>query len=117
MKAGANRAVAGLLIVGLLASVVLAAAVSFYSSSAPDGLQSVAQEQGFADTEDQSAGGQTGLAGYDVAGVDDERTSIGLAGIIGVAITAVAAFGLFLFLSSGKPDTDPALDPAADPRG
>ena len=64
-----TRAVAILLIVGMLGSIVLATLVSFYASSAPDGLEKVAQQTGFADEEKSSATADSPLAGYEVSGV------------------------------------------------
>lgn len=125
MKDTTNRTIAGILIIGLLASVVLAGLVSFYASSSPDGLESVAEQHGFADSAEDSATADSALADYGVAGVDDERLSVGLAGVMGVGVTALVGFGLFLFLSSGKGDTaaeseqtlpQPYPD-AADPNG
>lgn len=121
MKASTNRAVAGILIVGLLASVVLAGFVSFYASSQPDGLESVAAEQGFAETAEDSATSDSALADYGVEGLEDERWSVGLAGVMGVGLTALIGFGLFLFLASGPRSTDSRQDqsnsPSADRRG
>ncbi len=124
MKESTNRAIAGVLILGLLASVVLAGLVSFYASSSPDGLESVAEQQGFGDAAEDSAAADSALADYGVDGVADERLSVGLAGVVGVAITALVGFGLFLVLSSGRgrPGTTAAeaaterRDPA-DPNG
>jgi hypothetical protein len=38
------------------------------------------------------------LADYSFAGLDNERISAAIAGIIGVLLTAVVSFGLFSFL-------------------
>lgn len=96
LKRGTVRAVAAVVIVGMLASVVLASVASFYASSAPDGLERVAQDEGFAGTARDSASADSPLADYTTGG--DDRFSVGMAGLIGVAITAVAAFGLFAVL-------------------
>lgn len=124
MKDSTNRTIAGVLIVGMLASVVLAGLVSFYASSSPDGLESVAQEQGFGETAEDSATSDSALADYGVDGVEDERWSVGLAGVLGVGITALAGFGLFLVLSAGRGrPQSAAAEPAterrdpADPNG
>lgn len=115
MKESTNRTVAVFLIVGLLASVVLAGFVSFYASSHPDGLEAVAEEQGFAETAADSPVGGSALADYGVAGVEDERWSVGLAGVVGVGITALVGFGLFLFLASGSGTTPSRSSDATDP--
>jgi cobalt/nickel transport system permease protein len=92
-----RRAIAVVLLVGMLGSTLLAAGVSFYSSPEPDGLQRVAIDQGFEDARTTSATSDSPFAGYAVGG-DRERFSVGVAGALGVAITAVAAFTFFALL-------------------
>lgn len=94
-----TRAVAAVVVVGLLVSVVLAALVSFYASSAPDGLEKVAQDTGFIESAQDSATAESPLADYTFGGDSgDGRFSVGMAGLIGVGVTALAAFGLFAAL-------------------
>jgi cobalt/nickel transport system permease protein/cobalt/nickel transport protein len=88
-----------LLWIGLGLCLVLAGLVSFYASSDPDGLERVGEDIGFIDAARDSAVADSPLSDYAVAGVGDERLSVGLAGAIGVLVTAVAAFGLFLGLA------------------
>ena len=79
---------------GLIVALGLAFFVSPLASSSPDGLNKVAIDKGFSDTEkDHTLEGP--LAGYGVKGVDDEKLSTGLAGIIGVAVTF--GIGMVLF--------------------
>lgn len=87
---------------GLLVSLLLAGFVSFYASSHPDGLEKVAEEIGFIETAEDPATAGSALADYGVAGVENERASVGLAGVIGVAATGVVATGLFLYLGKRK---------------
>lgn len=100
----ATRAVAVLVIIGMLASVVLASVASFYASSAPDGLERVAQDNGFADTAQESAAAGSPLADYSTGG--DGRFSVGMAGLIGVVITAAAGFALFTLLAPRSSGAD-----------
>jgi hypothetical protein len=95
-----NRLVA----VGLVLSLVLAGGASYYASSQPDGLEKVAGDVGFLDSAQESVVEDSPLSGYEVAGVDNERISGGLAGIIGVASTAAISFGLFYALRRFKKD-------------
>ena len=74
---------------GLVAAALLAALAGPFASREPDGLQRVAADQGFAETEREHALGDAPLAGYSVEGVEDERVGTGLAGIAG-ALTAAA---------------------------
>jgi cobalt/nickel transport protein len=86
----------------LLVSLVLAGIVSFYASSHPDGLEKVAETIGFMETaKDHSIAGIP-LADYGVKGVESERLSVGLAGVIGVLSTAGISVGLFYFLRKDK---------------
>ena len=87
-----------LVAVGLVLSLVLAGGVSYYASSQPDGLEKVAGDVGFLDSAEESAVKDSPLAEYGVAGIENERLSGGLAGVIGVASTAAISFGLFYAL-------------------
>ncbi|WP_205474377.1 PDGLE domain-containing protein [Nocardioides sp. SYSU D00038] len=78
----------------LLVSVVLAGIVSFYAASSPDGLTKVSQDEGFADTEKEHRTGDGPFAGYGTEGVDDERLSGGLAGVVGVVVVLVLGAGV-----------------------
>lgn len=87
---------------GVLLSLVLAGVVSFYASSHPDGLEKVASDIGFIETAKDPATAGSALADYEVAGVENQRASVGIAGVIGVVATGVAATGLFLYLGKRK---------------
>ncbi len=83
------------LLVGGLVAVVLAAVLSFYASSNPDGLEKVAGDHGILTAAQDSATAGSPLADYSTTGVSDDRLSTGLAGLVGVAVTGAVAFGLF----------------------
>jgi cobalt/nickel transport system permease protein/cobalt/nickel transport protein len=85
--------------VGLAVSLLLAGVVSYYASSSPDGLNKVAEDLGFAGAAQDSATSGSPLAGYEASGVEHDRLSVGLAGVVGVLLTAALAFGLFLWLA------------------
>jgi hypothetical protein len=87
---------------GLLVSLVLAGFVSFYASSHPDGLEKVAEELGFIETAKDPATAGSALADYGVAGVENERASVGVAGVIGVAATGIVATSFFIYLGKRK---------------
>ena len=65
-------------------ALLLAFFVSPEASSSPDGLEKVATDKGFIDTGTDHALADLPTADYGVEGVDNERLSTGLAGIIGV---------------------------------
>ncbi len=94
--------------VGLAISLLLAGAVSFYASSAPDGLDRVATDLGFSSTAQDSAAAGSPLAGYGLDGVSDERFSVGLAGVVGLAVTGLLAFGVFTWLARRSRRPGPA---------
>lgn len=80
---------------GMLVALGLAFFVSPLASSSPDGLQKVAQDQGFISNAQDHPLGDGPLADYGVDGVEDERLATGLAGLIGVVITFGAGMILF----------------------
>ena len=98
----------GFLLVGLLVSLLLAGLVSGFASSDPDGLEKVAEEKGFLETAEDSALADGPLADYAVRGVEDERLSTGLAGVIGVSITFAFGLGLFALVRRGRSSDDDA---------
>ena len=84
-----------LVVVGLVLSLVLAGGLSYYASSQPDGFEKSAGEIGFLDTAEESPLAGSPLAEYGVAGVENERLSGALAGVIGVGATAGISFVIF----------------------
>lgn len=92
-------------IAGFVLSLLLAGVVSFYASSSPDGLEKVAQDVGFIDTAKDHTNADGTLANYGVKGIDNERASVGVAGVIGVIATAVVA-GVGFKLIARKPKKD-----------
>jgi hypothetical protein len=89
-------------IVGLTLSLLIAGFLSFYASSAPDGLEKVAIDLGFIDKAKDSAVADSALADYGVAGVGQERLSVGLAGVIGVIVTGIVMFLIIRLVGKKK---------------
>ncbi len=87
---------------GLLITLFLAGILSFYASSHPDGLEKVAAKIGFIETAEEPATSGSALADYGVKGVENERASVGIAGVIGVVATGIVATGLFYYLGRRK---------------
>jgi hypothetical protein len=83
---------------GLAVALALAFFVSPQASSEPDGLNKVAIDEGFADQESAHASDGSPVAGYEVEGVDNDRLSTGLAGVVGVGVTFAVVGGLALGL-------------------
>ncbi|MDQ3217810.1 MAG: PDGLE domain-containing protein [Actinomycetota bacterium] len=87
---------------GLLVAIALALLVSPFASGNPDGLNKVAIDQGFDDTAEQHALEDGPLAGYGVRGIDNQRASKGLSGLIGVVATFGVGFLLFGALRASR---------------
>ena len=87
-----------LFLVGLLVSLLVAGGVSYYASSHPDGLEQVAEQVGFDDAVEEHAAADGPLADYQLRGVENERLSGGLAGVIGASVVLLVAGGLGLAL-------------------
>jgi hypothetical protein len=106
LKPSTTRVVAIIVVVGMLLSAVVAAVVSFYASSQPDGLERVVRDTGFAESAAESANADSPLAGYGIEGVENARASAAGAGLVGVAVTAAVGFGLFAWLKPRKPSSE-----------
>jgi PDGLE domain len=84
------------LIAGMAVALFVAAVVSYYASSAPDGLEKVAADKGINVNEKDHPLGDAPFADYSSEGIENERLSGGLAGIAGVALTFVIGGALFV---------------------
>ena len=89
-------------LVFLLVTIGLAGIVSFYASSSPDGLEKVAEDVGFIETAKDHSLDNSALADYGVAGLENERLSVGIAGILGVIATGVLMYLIIKFISRKK---------------
>ena len=92
-------------IAGFVISLFLAGVVSFYASSSPDGLEKVAEDIGFIETAKDHTIADGTLADYGVKGIENERASVGVAGVAGVIGTAIVA-GVGFTLIARKPKKD-----------
>ena len=87
------------LVSGFVVSLFLAGVVSFYASSNPDGLEKVAEDIGFIETAKDHTYADGALADYGVKGIENERASVGVAGVIGVIGTAIVGGALFTLIA------------------
>jgi hypothetical protein len=102
------------LVAGLLVTAGLALVVSGFAASSPDGLERVAEDKGFLETARDHLFADGPLADYAVKGVDNERLSTGLSGLIGVLVTFGVGWALFALvraLRSRREDSDPTRAP------
>ena len=91
---------------GLLVAIGLAMLVSGFASSSPDGLNKVAEDHGFAAKAKEHLFENGPLAGYAVKGVNSDRLSTALAGLIGVLVTFGVGLALFALLRAMRSDHD-----------
>ena len=91
------------IVMGVLVSALLAGGASFYANSNPDGLEKVAQDIGFIQSAKDNANADSSLVDYGLKGIENERLSVGVAGLIGVVATGAISGGLFLLLRRKKP--------------
>jgi len=83
-----------------LAVCLLVACLSPLASSSPDGLERVAEDNGFIDL-GQEAPFQV-IADYVFPGMENEAIATVLAGLIGTLVLFGVAYGLAWLLKSGK---------------
>ncbi len=83
-----RRSNAALLAGGLAAALLVVALLAPNASDAPDGLERVAEDEGFADRAEERSGP---LSGYAVPGVGNEAASTILAGALGTLAAAALA--------------------------
>jgi hypothetical protein len=91
-------ALGAFIVAGLVVTLALAFFVSPQASSQPDGLNKVAAEKGFNAREQAHTLADGPLAEYSTKGIDSERLSTGVAGVIGVAVTFALGVGLVFLL-------------------
>lgn len=90
-----------MLLIGAIAAILITGVVfSQFSSSDPDGLEFVAEQQGFDQTAETHSLESTPLAGYG----DSSIAGKAIAAVVGLVLTAGIGFGLFWFLRK-RPDT------------
>ncbi|MBC7253134.1 MAG: PDGLE domain-containing protein [Actinobacteria bacterium] len=115
-----NKGIYVFILAGLLVSVALALLVSPWASSAPDGLEKVAEDKGFLEKAEETdpAWESAPIPDYAVPGltretVDEEtgevveeptKPATALAGFIGTVAIFLIAWGLALVLKKKKPE-------------
>jgi cobalt/nickel transport protein len=95
-----------LVVSGLLVALLLAGVVSFYASGSPDGLERVAEDEGFLDRAEEHAAAEGPLADYQAKGVENDRLAGGVAGVTGALVVLLVTGGLVYVVR--RRDTEPA---------
>ncbi|WP_232679057.1 PDGLE domain-containing protein [Nocardioides sp. R-C-SC26] len=78
----------------LLVALLVAGVASYYASSHPDGLEFVAEKTGFLHAAEDSAVADSPFADYGTSGVDNERASVAIPGILGTLLVLVVTGGI-----------------------
>ncbi|MEM4201986.1 MAG: PDGLE domain-containing protein [Candidatus Hadarchaeum sp.] len=73
-------------IAGLIIALFMASVLSLFASSEPDGLERVAEDQGFAEKAEGQEVIQAPIPDYILPGIEDEKVAASLAGLTGVLI-------------------------------
>jgi hypothetical protein len=99
-----NRRAIGWFVVGLAITVFVAVVLSQLASDEPDGLEYVAEQQGFGSSSDEHDLANGPLADYGENLESESRISTGIAGLVGVAAALGLGFGLFWLIRSRGSD-------------
>jgi len=104
-----RRKIWGFVLGGLLVSFLLAAFVSPFASKAPDGLERISADKGFAEKgEGGSAWRFPLMPDYKIPGVRSESVGTALAGIAGTLLVFAVAFGVGKLMSRRRAaDSEP----------
>jgi cobalt/nickel transport protein len=79
-------------LIGLVICVIIGGFISLFASESPDGLERVAEDEGF--VEEAGENSFEIMPDYIIPGIESETASTSLAGIIGVLMMFVLAYGL-----------------------
>ncbi|MEM9034475.1 MAG: energy-coupling factor ABC transporter permease [Actinomycetota bacterium] len=82
------------LIGGVAAALLFAVVVSQFAVDDPDGLEKVAEDEGFIDQAEDHALDSSWFSDYATSGVDNETLSLAVAGVTGVALSLAVGYGL-----------------------
>lgn len=91
----------------VVATLIVAVVVSQLSVDDPDGLEKVAEEEGFITSAEDHALADSPFADYATRGIDDETLSLAVAGATGALLTLVVGFGLVSAARRGEVEPAP----------
>jgi ABC-type Fe3+ transport system permease subunit len=90
--------------VAFLVVIVFAVVVSQFASDNPDGLEYVAEQQGFSDSAQDHTLGDTPLADYGEGLTGNSALNTAIAGGAGVLVTLALGYGIFWLARRRTPD-------------
>jgi hypothetical protein len=90
-----------LFVIALIVVLVTAVGLSQLASDQPDGLEYVAEQEGFAATAEEHDLAETPLADYGGNLEGSESANVALAGLIGVVVTLGLGLGVFWLVRAG----------------
>lgn len=93
-----DRSTRTLLIVGFAVSLIVAVGVSQLASGDPDGLEYVAEQEGFIDNAEEHDLAESPLADYGEGLTGNEAVDTALAGLAGVLVTLGIGWAVFRFM-------------------
>ena len=93
------------LVAGLVLTGIFAVVVSQFASRNPDGLEFVAEREGFAVTAQEPATAGSPLADYGAGLTGRDTVDTAIAGLVGVVIVFMVGYGLFRLLRRGEKGT------------
>lgn len=88
------------IIFGIILAVLLVIFIAPYATKHPDGLERIAQDKGFLGKEEARL--PAVISGYSFPGIKNERLSVVIAGILGIAIAFSAAYLLSILMRKSK---------------
>jgi cobalt/nickel transport protein len=86
------------IIVGLASALFIAAFLSLYASTSPDGLERVAEEKGFLEKSEVRPAAASPLPDYIWPGIKDKRLAASLAGATGTVAVFITGYALAFFI-------------------
>jgi hypothetical protein len=84
-----------LFVVGLIVAIGVAVIAAQFASSEPDGLEYVAEQEGFAETAEDHTLADTPLADYGENLTESSWVNTAVAGLLGVLLTLALGYALF----------------------
>jgi cobalt/nickel transport protein len=90
------------ILIGLFAALILAAVISPFASSRPDGLERVAEDKGFLEKGEGVQAVVSSAPDYVFPGIKNEKVAKSLAGAVGTLCVFAAGYGVAAMLKKKR---------------